>query len=225
MPGLRVGALSAGRLLSISTSRKTMPWLSNTCIISSCGPSKSACGKARRAEAILVGDHDELVAGIAQPQQRRDHAFDEAQLGVGVDLEVVRLLDQRAVAIDEQDRAQARSCSLPRSDRSAASTRRVLLRRADADAQRIAELRQRAHVAHHDAGVEQVRYAASARSKRTSRKLPCDGYTRRTPAMSPSAAASVRARGVPPQSAASVRTSDAGASARNACSAHGAGTG
>ncbi len=46
MPGLRVGALSAGQLQSISTSRKAMPWLAKICSIRSLGPSNAACGKA-----------------------------------------------------------------------------------------------------------------------------------------------------------------------------------
>src|SRR6185437_1361218 len=74
---------------------------------------------ALAAEAILVGDDHELVAGIAQLQQRRDHLRHEAQLLVGVDLEIRRLLDEGAVAVDEQDRRHAAAL---RADR-AASTR------------------------------------------------------------------------------------------------------
>src|SRR5690606_2246864 len=55
------------------------------------------------AQPILVGDDHELEARITQLQQRGDHAGEEAQLVVGVDLEIVRLLDQGAVAIDEED--------------------------------------------------------------------------------------------------------------------------
>ena len=55
------------------------------------------------AEAVLVADDHEFEPGIAQLQQRRDHAADETQLVVGVDLEVGRLLDQGAVAVDEED--------------------------------------------------------------------------------------------------------------------------
>ena len=43
--GLLFSARSpSGKLRSTSTSRKRMPWLSNTCIISACGPSNAACG-------------------------------------------------------------------------------------------------------------------------------------------------------------------------------------
>src|SRR3546814_5161261 len=60
--------------------------------------------KALSAQPVLVADDHELVAGIAQPQQRRDHAGNEAQLVVRVDLVVGRLLDQGAVAVEEEDR-------------------------------------------------------------------------------------------------------------------------
>src|SRR5690606_35431223 len=72
-----------------------------------------------RAQAVLVGDHNELVAGVAQPEQRRAHAADEAQLLVGVDLEIFRLLDQGAVAVDEKDGGHAAASSAA----STASTR------------------------------------------------------------------------------------------------------
>src|SRR5690606_34745456 len=72
-----------------------------------------------RAQAVLVGDHHELVAGVAQLQQGRDHALDEAQLLVGVDLEIFRLLDQGADAVDEKDRGHAAASSAART----ASTR------------------------------------------------------------------------------------------------------
>ena len=56
------------------------------------------------AQAVLVGHHHELPAGVAQPQQGRHYPAHEAQFFVGIDLEVLRLLDQGAIAIDEQDR-------------------------------------------------------------------------------------------------------------------------
>src|SRR3546814_8533808 len=60
--------------------------------------------EALRTQPVLVADDHELVAGIAQPQERRDHAGDEAQLVAGIDLVVGRLLDQGAVAVNEEDR-------------------------------------------------------------------------------------------------------------------------
>ena len=48
MPGLRVGAFSSGSDVSINTSRNAMPWLSNSCIIRSCGPSNTARGNCDR---------------------------------------------------------------------------------------------------------------------------------------------------------------------------------
>src|SRR3546814_19917871 len=41
--------------------------------------------EALRTQPVLVADDHELVAGIAQPQERRDHAGDEAQLVAGLD--------------------------------------------------------------------------------------------------------------------------------------------
>ena len=59
------------------------------------------------AQSILVTDHHEFVARIAQAQQCRYHTIDQAQLLVGIDLEIVWFDDQCAVAIDEQDLSAA----------------------------------------------------------------------------------------------------------------------
>ena len=72
------------------------------------------------AEPILVADHHELVAGGLQLQQRRNHARHQPELGQRIDLEVGGLLDQGAIAVQEQDLAQAHAASLRVS--SAAST-------------------------------------------------------------------------------------------------------
>ncbi len=56
------------------------------------------------AEPVLVRHHHEPVAGVAQAQQRGNDARQEAQLLEGVDLLVGRLLDQGAVAVDEERR-------------------------------------------------------------------------------------------------------------------------
>src|SRR3546814_14498096 len=64
--------------------------------------------EALRTQSILITDDHELIAGIAQPQERGDHAGDEAQLVAGIDLVVGRLLDQGAVAVDEEDRSEER---------------------------------------------------------------------------------------------------------------------
>ena len=137
-PGLRVGALSCGQLQSISTSRNTMPWLSKICSIRSLRAVEGFARIAVAAEAVLVADDHELVAGIAQLQQcAAITSLHEAHLFVGVDLEVGRLLDQRAVAVDEQDRGLMRRLRCSKCGEHAV----VLLRRADGDAQRIAQLR------------------------------------------------------------------------------------
>ena len=47
---------------------------------SACGPSKRLARIALGAQPVLVGDHDEFEAGVAQPEQGRDHALDEAEL-------------------------------------------------------------------------------------------------------------------------------------------------
>ncbi|MNI41171.1 hypothetical protein D3C73_954160 [compost metagenome] len=70
------------------------------------------------AQTILIGDDHELVAGIAQFQQRRDHLRHEAQLLVGIDLEIRRFLDEGAVAVDEQD---GRHAAALRADRTAST--------------------------------------------------------------------------------------------------------
>ena len=63
------------------------------------------------AEAILVGDHDEFEAGVAQAQQRRDHAGHQPELGERVDLLVRRFLQQHAVAVEEDDARHGRAAS------------------------------------------------------------------------------------------------------------------
>ena len=61
--------------------------------------------KARRAESVLVADDHELEAGVAQLQQRGNHAIDQRELLQRIDLLVRRLGDQGAVAVEEQDAA------------------------------------------------------------------------------------------------------------------------
>ena len=59
--------------------------------------------KARAAEAVLVGDHREPEAGGAAPARMASNTpGHEADLLDGIDLLVGRLLDQRAVAVDEK---------------------------------------------------------------------------------------------------------------------------
>ena len=100
----------------------------------------AACGKLVGAEPVLIRDHHEPVAAALQLRERREDAGHEAHFLEAVDLLVCGLLDQRAVAIDEQDWASARS-----SQRSEQPV--VLLGRADADAQRARQPDLRAHVA------------------------------------------------------------------------------
>ena len=58
-------------------------------------------------EPVLVADHHEFEAGVAQLQQGGHHALDQAELGVAVHLLVGRFLDQHAVAVDEEDAGHA----------------------------------------------------------------------------------------------------------------------
>src|SRR3546814_16824283 len=64
--------------------------------------------KAGRAQTILIADHHELVTGIADAQQRRNHAIDQPELGIAVDLAIGRLFDPHAVAVEKRDRSEER---------------------------------------------------------------------------------------------------------------------
>ncbi len=66
---------------------------------------RNALREAGGAEAVLVGDHHEAVARLRSSSSAGDHARHEAHLRERVDLLVGRLLDQRAVAVDEQHAA------------------------------------------------------------------------------------------------------------------------
>ena len=68
-----------------------------------CGPSKLSRGNAAVPEAVLVGDHHELEPGIAEAKKGGNHAGDEAELLVRVDLFVRGLLDEHAVPVDEEN--------------------------------------------------------------------------------------------------------------------------
>ena len=64
------------------------------------GP-EGALGEGGRAEAVLVGGHDEFVAEAHEGPQRGDGSGDEFELLERIDLLVVRLDDYRSVPIDE----------------------------------------------------------------------------------------------------------------------------
>ena len=80
-----------------------MPWEPRISSSSFCGGWNSSSRKLGGAEAVLVGDHDEDEAGIAQAQQRGNAVGFEGEFVEPVDLLVERLGDQRAVAVDEED--------------------------------------------------------------------------------------------------------------------------
>jgi hypothetical protein len=128
-------------------------------------PLESLPRVARRAEAVLVADHDEFESRVAQLQQRRDHVVEEADFVVGVHLEVVRLLDQCAVAIDEEEAFHGVSASSTASFSAALPTVMRSASRSCGAARMSRTTTPRASSASN---------AACASSKRTSRKLPCE---------------------------------------------------
>ena len=65
---------------------------------------KRILGERRRAKTILVGDHDQLeVRLLADEREVAKDARLEAQFPERIDLLVGRLLDERAIAVDEQN--------------------------------------------------------------------------------------------------------------------------
>jgi hypothetical protein len=81
--GLARGLLSAGRLRSISTSRKVDALALEDLQQQPLRSFEVGFGEGFGAQSVLVADHHELVAGVAQPKQCRHHPRDEAQLVVG----------------------------------------------------------------------------------------------------------------------------------------------
>ncbi len=59
--------------------------------------------KRSRAEAVLVGHHDETVAVVTERAQRRDNASYQSYLFERIDLPVFGFADQCAVAVDEKN--------------------------------------------------------------------------------------------------------------------------
>jgi len=75
-------------------------------------------GKRGRAQPILVAHEHEPETRVDQSLQGRDDARHQAQLRQRVDLLIGRLLDQRAVAVDEQDAGGAHDRATAASSRS-----------------------------------------------------------------------------------------------------------
>ena len=57
--------------------------------------------EALASQAVLIGDHDQTIAGALQSLQCREYAGQQADLVEPIDLLVGRLLDQRAIAVEE----------------------------------------------------------------------------------------------------------------------------
>lgn len=174
-------------------------------------------------EAVLIRHHDELVTGVAQAQHRRNHAVDEFEFFVGIDLEIGGLADQRAVAVDEQDglhRAHAAdACGCAASTASFSAGEPIVMRKAS-PSPGVARISRTTTPA-----ANKRRYTASASSNLASRKFAALGYTgeRRT---SDAAHRDMRSRSLRIVAAwAAVSASAAGSSARKARSAQGCGTG
>ena len=91
----------------MKTASNSMPWEANSCEQEILHLLEALLRIALAAEPVLVADHHEAIAGALQLTQRREHAGQQAQLLEAIDLLVRRLLDQGAVAIDEQYRHAA----------------------------------------------------------------------------------------------------------------------
>ncbi len=92
------------------------------------GSREIRCRKRLRAQAVLVGDHREAVAARLKIVQRGKYAGQETDLGERVDLLVRRLLDERAIAVDEKNRSKGAHCSAS-SRRWFCSTDPIVIRR------------------------------------------------------------------------------------------------
>ena len=102
---------------------EAMPWESNSCSRKSCGPRKLASGNDGVPSPSWLVTMHEPVAGVAQAQQRRDHARHEAQLLAGC-----RPARRRGSSISVPSRstnriACRRSCGLQRGRAAARSAR------------------------------------------------------------------------------------------------------
>src|SRR5262245_52172601 len=126
-----------------------------------------------RTEAVLVGDHHQFEAGRHQPLQRTDHAGHEGKFLEAVDLVVRRLLDETAIAVDEENLPAHASAPT----RSAARTRSfslpvpIVMRNASPSPGYFVISRTTTPAA------RRRRYVPGASSNRTARKLACDGST------------------------------------------------
>src|SRR6185437_16105231 len=138
------------------------------------------------AEPVLVGHHHEAKAAALQLCKRSEHARQEAHLLQGVHLLVRRLLDQRAVAIDQQN-SRARAHRSASSSLSFWPTEPTLMRSALPNPGWLRTSRTRSRAARAAAS------AASGSANSTSRKLASLCHTRVTPRVSRKAAL-IRAR-------------------------------
>ena len=70
----------------MNTASNSMPWEANRSQSEPVRALEGSCGKARRAQAVLVGDHDEAEARPLEVEQRGDDAGHQADLLQAVDL-------------------------------------------------------------------------------------------------------------------------------------------
>jgi hypothetical protein len=70
-----------------------------------CGGQKVSSGKLAVPSPSWLADHHQLIAGVDQPLQRHDDIRQQPELLDRIDLLVGRLLDQGAVAVNEENLA------------------------------------------------------------------------------------------------------------------------
>ncbi len=136
--GLRQSQPSAGMCGQMNSASKSMPCEANSVEHEVLRLAESALRERRRAEAVLVGDHHQPVAGARSSAARRTRPAAKRILSSLSTCSSARLLDQRAVTVDEQD-AVAVHQALQRRQQAI-----VLFRRADGDAQAVREPRRAA---------------------------------------------------------------------------------
>src|SRR5690606_38859966 len=178
--------------------------------------------ECRRAQAILVADHHQPVARIDGTPQGGNGAGDHAELAEAVHLEVVRLADQRAVAVHEQhlrahaatSRRESRSSTRAFSSGLPMLTRRQPERPGCDDTSRTIT-----------PPACRSRRAPSASATRSSRKLPWLGQTRSTPGQRASCCCQWSRWARMAAMRRTVTASDGGDSACSAACTQGAGSG
>ena len=127
-----------------------------------------------RPKTVLVADHDEDIARVAQFDEGGQNAVHQPQLLQAVDLLIRRLDDQRAVPIDKE---HVRASLMPRLRRRMSRRPIVLFGRADRDSQAVREAELRARIANDEARCFAALSTLSASTQSTSTKFAALGQT------------------------------------------------